>query len=235
MFVLRFILVVFVILSGSSVYAQRGGSGSSGKKFGFRVQYGTLNSTDDEFADTVRSKINSSTPNVKSPGFAAIDFLYTPDAMVYGIRYELFGGKNSTNTGATNTAVAEVESELRGQRLNGLVGWRFLRIQQGYLGLLSHFNMGINSLKYDAVTTTGQGAKQTYTYTGDTSYGYGIALDGAYYADGLYPTGLEIGYTKYAATSFKDESGATVTGSSGKDLQADLSGLYFRFYVGFAF
>ena len=235
MSVLKFILVFLVILSGSSVYAQKGGSGSSGKKYGFRVQYGTLNTNDDEFAEAVRSNINSSTPKVKSPGFAAFDFLYMPDAMVYGIRYELFSGKNSANAGGINTAVAEVESELRGHRLNGLVGWRFLRLQQGYLGLLSHFNLGINSLNYEASTTTGQGAKQTYTYTGDTSYGYGIALDGAYYADGLYPTGLEIGYTHYAANSFKDSTGATVAGSSGQNLKADLSGLYFRFYVGFVF
>lgn len=59
-----------------------------------------------------------------------------------------------------------------------LVGWRFLKIQQGYLGVMSHLGAGVNALNYEGLATNNLGVKQTYNYTGKTDYGYGIAVDG---------------------------------------------------------
>ena len=150
--------------------------------------------------------------------------------MVYGLRYDFF-----RSTESSNYSNRPLEADLSGTRLTGLLGWRVLRIQQGYLGLISHFDLGLSTVKYDATTTSSQGVKQTFEYKGKPVPGYGIALEGAYYAEGKFPTGVEIGYTHYGASSFEDANGAAVRDSSGADLKIDLSGLYARFYVGFVF
>lgn len=212
-------------------FAQKGGL--SGKKFEFRVQYGIyLNSMNDFNNQTVVA----GTPDLKAPGSASIDFSYIADtALLYGIRYDFFRESKSRNAGGLNFATASVDSEISGSRLNGLFGWRFLRITQGYLGLTSHFNLGINKLNQTITTTNGFGTKTEYEHTGKTAYGYGIALEGAYYAEGKFPTGLEIGYTSYKADSFENSAGATVKDDIGNDLKLDMSGAYVRAYVGFVF
>lgn len=230
MSLLKLSLFLSVFGFGSFALAAKSGSGPGSKTYGFRFHYGYMNTKSEEFEKQVKGKLSSTVPEAKEPNSFAGDFLYMPNDMVYGLRYELFGSDETTKN-----SNGDVTSALRGQRINALVGWRFLRIQRGYLGLLSHLNLGYNSLTYEATTKNSSGATETFKYTGDTAYGYGIAIDGAYYADGLYPTGIEIGYTRYAANSFKDEAGATVLDSSGQELKADISGLYFRFYVGFVF
>jgi hypothetical protein len=229
----NFFALILISFFSIFTFAQKGGS--SAKKFEVRVQYGMFLSTPSDFNSQIDT-IAPNTPEIKSPLSASIDFTYVADtALLYGIRYEFFRDAKSANPGGTNFATAKVDSEVSGSRLNGLFGWRFLRISQGYLGLTSHFNLGVNKLNETISTKNGFGTITETTYTGKTAYGYGIALEGAYYAEGKFPTGLEIGYTSYSADSFEDSAGATVKDSSGKDLKMDLSGGYVRFYVGFMF
>lgn len=230
MFVLRACVLLFVLFTGSKAVAQKGGSGPSSKQFGFRVQYGYHDSATDKFYSQIQDISGIDVSNNNRLASASVDLLYMPSAIVYGVRYEVLRLQK-----ASDYSSSSFESDLAGQRLNGLLGWRFLRLQSMYLGLLSHFNLGINTLNYELTTTSNLGVTQRYDYKGQTTYGYGIALEGAYYADDQFPTGLEIGYTDYAATSFKDASGATAQDSTGADLKADVSGLYVRFHVGFVF
>lgn len=230
MFVLRACIAIFVLLICSMAAAQKGGSGPSSKKFGFRIQYGYLSSPTDKFYDQIQDITGTDISSNNRAISASADLLYMPSDVIYGVRYEIVRLQK-----ASEFSNRTFESDLAGHRLNGLLGWRFLRLQSMYVGLLSHFNLGLNTMNYELTTTDNLGAKQSYNYKGQPTYGYGVALEGAYYADDMFPTGLEIGYTSHLATSFTDVNGTNVQDPSGANLSADLSGLYFRFHVGFVF
>lgn len=159
-------VLFIVLLLTPFVFAQKGGSSSSGKRFEVRVMLGQLFTTSTDFDNQILGLVPN-TPKIKSPYLAGIDLIYLTDkSVLYGLRYEVLNFKGNAHPGGINNGIADINTELAGSRINALVGYRFLRIPFGYLGITSHLNLGYNKLSYDIATKTGSGITKDYEYTG---------------------------------------------------------------------
>lgn len=217
------LLLLTLVFLSSPAFAQKTGNA---RKLQFRVLLGQHLATPSGFNEQIKT-ITANSPNVEKIKFNSIDLLWVFDnSTVLGARYDILEQEDASGP---------IQAKLRAERIDALLGWRFYKFEKGYLGLISHVALGGDKFNYDTKTVLGNSPVTESKLKATVEQGYGIGLEGAFYLEKQFPIGLEIGYTTWKTKEFTDSSGAVVRDSSSKDLQMDLSGIYFKMAIGFTF
>ena len=219
----RIFLLLTIVFLSLPTFAQKTGNA---RKLHFRVLFGQHLATPSDFNEQIKT-ITANSPAVQKIKFNSVDLLWVFDnSTVLGARYDIIDQEDASGP---------IQAKLRANRFDALLGWRFLKFEKGYLGLIGHVALFGDTFDYDTKTVLGNSPVTESKIKATVEQGYGIGLEGAFYAEKQFPIGIEVGYTTWKTKQFTDSSGAVVRDSSSKDLQMDLSGAYVKMVIGFTF
>ncbi len=228
------LLFAILVFASSFALASSGGSTTLGN-LEFRIMLGQQSAKPDSFNESMETYYTDN-PDIGRMKSNSIDLLWRFDSkpIVAGLRYDILDfdkGDNATRGGQ----LVATQTKLKGSRLNAMAGWRFFQNASGYGGLLATVPV-MQSLKYtiDSVSTV-NGGTTSFVFNGKPETGFSVGIDGGVVLEKTFTVGIEVGYMSFVTKKFEDDAGAEILDANSKAMEMDLSGMYYRFGVGFTF
>lgn len=236
---IRALVLAAVTFSGIHAYAM-------GDIFGIeiRAHYGAFSAPSD-----LNSMLNQSVSgwgSFSQPKVLGADLLYQPPLLpiVIGARYETFsastGSVSYTNNDPGHSDNGDhdtVSSKLSGSRIAALVGYR-VDLPMAFVGFLA--NVGISqNMTFNINLTDNTSSANSFSCNceGKVSTSYGAGVEGGLRL-GTFELGAELGYLSFKANSFNYQGSNltfTPTGGTAQTVTANLSGVYYKAFLGVHF
>jgi hypothetical protein len=201
-------------------------------EFEIKAHYGQLSGKPDAFNKAADILIVGN-PDISNVVLMGADAIYAIPVLPFsvGLRYEMFDFKKDGPVTVIGFPF-EAKTQLKGDRVSLLGGWRLIETPIAYFGFLAHFAVSQKMEYNDKICSGSSCSDNKYTGTMESSYGAGVD---AGITLGSVVLGAEIGYTIFKAKDMKKSDGSYMIDSNGKKAALDLSGTYFKGMVGLSF
>lgn len=230
---MKSLVALFVLLFASPFASAATSTASSNSRWEGRAHYGAFLTKPNDFNDQMEGFVTG-VPDLEAPKISGVDILLKLNSAVLGLRYEVLKYDKAGN-GRISGALVNTQTNLDGMRVDLLGGWRFYNSTSGYAGILAHYGV-MTDVKYK-ITSTNVGSSTVHEdkFSGKPDSTYGAGIEGGVYLQQKFILGAEVGYTSYLVSKFNDDSDAEVLDKNSKSIKMDLSGGYYKVFIGMTF